>query len=54
MTEKQHDCWDELEHAKYVARATWLCRTCGRDVSVEYCLLAKSIEEERKQRMSHS
>ena len=38
-----HDCMTELEHAEYAARATWVCPTCGRDVSIEYVMLYKAL-----------
>lgn len=36
--EKEHDCYDFIDKAKNVARATWVCPECGKDISIQYVL----------------
>lgn len=31
-------CWENIEKAKWVSRATWKCGICGKDVSLLYVL----------------
>ena len=37
-----HDCFQEIEHAKNVSRAKWVC-SCGEDVSLAYILFQEAI-----------
>lgn len=44
MTKREkHDCFDCLQCATKVSRARWVCRGCGKDVSVAYLLLQEAI-----------
>lgn len=35
-----------IRKAKKVGRATWLCADCGRDLSLEFVLLADALHPE--------
>ena len=41
-------CWDELDKAKHVGRAHWVCINCGKDVSLQYVLLMQCFESVSK------
>ena len=34
----EKDCEHDIENAKYVSRATWVCPICGEDISYLYVL----------------
>jgi hypothetical protein len=40
-----HDCLKEIDSAKHVSRATWVCKTCGKDVSLEYVLYQEALSQ---------
>lgn len=37
-------CSSALENPKRVGRASWVCETCGRDISLHVILLAEAME----------
>lgn len=41
-----HDgpCPMALENPKKIGRASWVCETCGRDISLHVILIADAIE----------
>lgn len=42
-THEEKDCpCPYSEEPMYIARATWICTGCGRDVSLEYVLLCEA------------
>lgn len=44
MTECKSYC--NLTKARHVARATWVCPDCGRDISMEYLLWYEAAHPE--------
>lgn len=45
----QDCCYNNLEKAKYISRATWVCPICGKDVSLAYVLLQEAIRQGNEQ-----
>lgn len=38
-----HDCYQHLDTARHVGRATWVCPVCASDVSVAYILYLEAL-----------
>lgn len=39
-------CRANLEKAKWISRATWICPVCGKDVTISYLFLQEAIRDE--------
>ncbi len=46
MDKSKHNC--DITKARHVARCTWVCHECGRDLSLEYILLHEALDKEVK------
>lgn len=41
-------CWDNIRTPKYISRAYWVCKVCGKDVSLMYVLYVEAMENQKK------
>lgn len=41
------DCNHDIENAKHVSRATWVCPVCGEDISLLYLLWVEATHDAR-------
>jgi hypothetical protein len=48
QTQDKDKCDHDISNPKLVSRAKWVCRKCGKDISLDYVLLKQAEIESKK------